>query len=383
MNQLSWQKQVFWAVVFTAWMGFTGISFAEEAFTLVGLLKDDEALNYPHDVELQGDIAYVPGKGGSLAIIDISDVTKPKLLSSLFGMEGMEDAETVLPMGDILLVGTRDFLAVDVSDPRKPKIVKRISDRPRIDKINGMALRGDYVFTANKSGYVGVFDVSNPADPKLKETLDTREFGDMATPHDIATFGDHIIVVNADHYGPTNVLVYRVADLETHELLPVKQWVIESSVTDTKKLSENLGGANRVAVTGSYAGVGAFVRDWVGIIDLSNLKKIKRISNLPAADIDATGMTAVGQILFVAGGEAVEAIDISDPKMPVSIAQYRAGKLFPTRRLMQRKTPRFDNAHDLVYRDGYIFVTAQNDNQFGILKVNHPRVLELVEKKMK
>ncbi len=66
-----------------------------EPFSLVGLLHDDEALNRPHDVQLQGNIAYVPGKGGSLAIIDVSDLTKPKLLSSLVGLE---DAETTNEM---------------------------------------------------------------------------------------------------------------------------------------------------------------------------------------------------------------------------------------------------------------------------------------------
>ena len=93
-------------------------------------------------------------------------------------------------------------------------------------------------------------------------------------------------------------------------------------------------------------------------------------------------MTAVGQVLFVAGGEAVEAIDISDPSLPVSIGQYRGGELFPTRRLFLGGNPRFDNAHDLVYRDGHLFVTAQNDNQLGILRVNDTRILELVEKPM-
>ncbi|NOX53453.1 MAG: hypothetical protein GXP27_03245, partial [Planctomycetes bacterium] len=102
----------------------------------------------------------------------------------------------------------------------------------------------------------------------------------------------------------------------------------------------------------------------------------------PVADIGANGMAAAGKILFVAGGEAVEAIDISDPARPVSIAQYRNGRLFPTRRLMLGKTPRFDNAHDLVYRSGYLFVTAQNDNQLGILKVNDRRVLELAGQSM-
>ena len=154
-----------------------------ESFSLVGLLHDDVALDRPHDVELQENVAYVPGKGGSLAIIDVSNVTKPKLLSSLVGLEGLEDAETVLPMGDVLLLGTRDFLAVDVSDPANP----------------------------------------------------------------------------------------------------------------------------------------------------------------------------------------------------VSIAQYRGGSLFPTRGLILSGTPRYDNAHDLVYRDGYLYVTAQNDNQFGILKINDRRTLELAE----
>ncbi len=382
MKHLFGKRRVTEAAFLAFWLVSANIARTEEAFTLVGLLRDDEALNRAHDVELQGDIAYVPGKGGSLAIIDVSDVTEPKLLSSLFGIEGMEDAETVLLMGDILLVGTRDFLAVDVSDPSKPIIVKRISARPQIDLINGMALRGKYIFSANKSGFVGVFDVSDPADPKLKEVLDTKTHGGLSKPHDIATFGDHIIVVNAGHQDVNHAQVYRVADVKTHKLLPVDEWKIESSITGNDKLSEHLGGANRVAITGSYAGIGAFIASRVGVVDLSNPKKAKQVANMPVADIHATGMTAVGQILFVAGGEAVEAIDISNPSQPVSIAQYRGGKLFSTRRLMMGNAARFDNAHDLVYRDGYLYVSAQNDNQFGILKVNDTRVLELVAKKM-
>ena len=61
----------------------------------------------------------------------------------------------MLPMGNVLLLGARDFLAIDVSDPARPKVTKTISDRPRIDRINGMASWGKYVFTANKTGFVG------------------------------------------------------------------------------------------------------------------------------------------------------------------------------------------------------------------------------------
>lgn len=360
------------------------IAVPPEPFSLVGLLRDDEALNRAHDVELQGDVAYVPGKGGSLAIIDVSDVTKPQLLSSLVGLEGLEDAETVLPMGDVLLLGTRDLLAVDVSDPSNPVVKKRISDRPWIDKINGMALRGDHVLTANKSGYVTVFDVSDPSDPMLTGVLDAKEHGNLRAPHDVAVFGDHIIVVSAGNSSDlwsqyTNLAVYRVADPGTYELLPAEKWTVEGVVEDDGKLRDSLCGANRVAITHDhrYATVGAFVHSRVGIIDIRNPRKLQPIANMPVGDIHATGMTISGKALFVAGGECVEAIDITDPANSVSIAQYRGGKLFPTRRLMLGGHPRYDNAHDLVYRDGYLYVTAQNDNQFGILKINDRRILEL------
>lgn len=354
-----------------------------EPFTLIGLLRDDKALNRPHDVELQGDIAYVPGKGGSLAIIDISDVTNPRLLSCLVGLE---DAETVLPMGDILLLGTRDFLAVDVTNPKRPKIAKRISDRPQIDYINGMARRGNHVLTANKSGYVTVFDISKPSAPVLEGIFDTKKQGDLRSPHDIAVFGDHIIVVSTGNSGNLftphiNLAVYLVADPQTHKLLPVKSWTIKAIVEASGKLQDSLSGANRVAITRNqhYATIGAFVHSRVGIIDISNPEKLKQIANMPVGDIGATGMTIAGKVIFVAGGECVEAIDITDPTNPVSIAQYRGGKLFPTRRLMLNGQPRFDNAHDLIYRDGFLYISAQNDNQFGIIKINDPRILKLAQ----
>jgi hypothetical protein len=40
-------------------------------------------------------------------------------------------------------------------------------------------------------------------------------------------------------------------------------------------------------------------------------------------------------------------------------------------------SPRFDNAHDLVYREGYLYVAARNDNRGGILKVLDPKILDL------
>ena len=67
------------------------------------------------------------------------------------------------------------------------------------------------------------------------------------------------------------------------------------------------------------------------------------------------------------------------PRRPKRLGSYRGGKLFPTTLKLLDGRARRDNGHDLVYRDGYLYVTAQNDNQLGILKINDRRILELAK----
>jgi len=347
-------------------------------FELVGLIRDDRALDQAHDVELQGDLAFVPGKGGSLAIINVRNPSAPRLISSLVDPVEYADAEAVLPMGDTLLLGTRDFFAIDISDPTKPRVLKKISDRPRIDLINGMARFKKQVLTANKSGYIGVIDVADPKNPMYVGALHTAATGGPKMPHDIAVWGNHAIVVDSQQHQPSNVFVYKIAQTESSELLPVGEWTLSGKVPNGAN-SEDLQGANRVVAWGGrYAGVGAFQPDRVGVIDVTDATKPRTVANMPVCDIDATGMAIYGSMLLVSGGECVEAIDVSDPSRPVSVAQYRGGRLFPTRALFKDgKAPRYDNGHDLVYRAGYIYVTAQNDNSLGILKVTDPKIREL------
>ena len=120
--------------------------------------------------------------------------------------------------------------------------------------------------------------------------------------------------------------------------------------------------------------LGAFVFDRVAIFERPQPGVLKEISGLPACDMDATGMSISGSILFVAGGECAEAIDVSDPARPVSVAQYRGGNLFPTRAINLNGKTRYDNGHDLVYRDGFLYVTAQNDDRLGIIEILDPQI---------
>jgi hypothetical protein len=292
-----------------------------------------------------------------------------------------EDAETVLPMGDVLLLGTRDFFAIDISNPASPEVLKKISDRPRIDRINGMARFGDHVLAACKSGYIAVFDLSDPSNPKHVESLHSQAAGGPRMPHDIAVFGNHAIVADTEQQQPHSVHIYQIARAGSAKLLPVQEWKLTGQVSNTFNWGD-LQGANRVVTWGNrYAGIGAFQPDRVGIIDISDPAQPKQIANLPVCDIDATGLAIHGSMLLVSGGECAEVIDVSDPANPRPVAQYRGGRLFPTRRLVNHPggVPRYDNGHDLVYRGGYIYVTAQNDNRLGILRITDPQIRKLAE----
>ena len=96
-----------------------GCSKSEEPFSIVSMTLHEEALARAHDVELSGNLAFVPGKQNALSILDISDPTAPEIVWYM-NDPGIPDSETVLLMGDKLLLGTKDFLTLDVSDPQNP-----------------------------------------------------------------------------------------------------------------------------------------------------------------------------------------------------------------------------------------------------------------------
>ena len=117
-------------LIFIGAIHWNGCSVSDEPFSIVSMTLHDEALAGAHDVQLSGNIAYVPGKWNSLSVIDISNPAEPEILW-FRNDSGIPDAETVLPVGDKLLLGTKDFLTLDVKDPSNPIILKKISSIPK------------------------------------------------------------------------------------------------------------------------------------------------------------------------------------------------------------------------------------------------------------
>ncbi len=352
-------------------------------FTVVSVWRDTKALARPHDVEVRGSLMFVPGKGGTIAVIDVADPARPKVVWST--RYPKNDAQTVLVHGRYLMVGASDFFSIHIGDPRRPRVCKRLHDRPRIDAINGMILWDDHVLYANKRGWIGAVDVSNPAEPKLAGALDTRTRGDIVSPHDIARCGwNHIVIVDQRDQSPLKVRVYRVADAMGRTLLPVDKWRPEGAVA-----GDRLNGANRVAVRGHHAFVACNKANTLAVIDLGNVAEPKTVCVLDLHG-EPSGLGLKGEVVFVGAGQTIHAFDVSNPRRPIELAAFRSTKVFPTAYAKVGGKKRYTtkngvrtvcrgNAHDLVCCHGHLFVTAQSDDQVAILRIEDPKIRRLAD----
>lgn len=364
--------------------GLAAESDATAPLSVATVLVHSRAFDRPHDVQLQGKLAFVAGKGGSIAIVDVSEPTKPQLVWHRHDAERLNDAETVLPSGDRLFLGTHDIISIDIHNPQKPIFGKAPSTRPKISHINGMVRRGETIFAAGKNGVLAAFDVSNPAAPTIAAAVNIRQRYDIGWPHDVDLYAEYAVVPDPRRFDRAKEMgklaLVQVFDTETGALLPSQRWKLAGAVA-----TDELAGANRVQVSGHYALVGASTGGKGGrlvVVDLSEADAPRQLASLAFAPNDGwgpNGLTVAGQVVFLAGGQSVEAIDISRPKQPVKLASQQFADV------LQNASPRYagggDSGHDLVYRDGYLYVTGQNDNCLMILRVESERIRQLAEQK--
>jgi hypothetical protein len=366
------------------------LSTSASALQVVAVLHDESALAGAHDIEIRDGLAYVAGKGftrrnlpkggvfpyeagkgGSLAIVDVKQPDAPKILWSANDPLSYEDAETVLPLdGNRLLVGTRDLFLFDVSNRAKPKQLAAIKDRPQVDIINGFARLGEAVFGANKEGRIFAVDVSAPDTIKLLGSRETRESGELGSPHDAAFCGDLLVIVSPEGFGskgrPGRLGVYRVADAKSRKVLPPEQWSLVGRLEHPR-----LAGANRVMTRGKFAYVGSSLsentnrtddlRSNVSAIDLSDpaAPRLRGSVDFPDAR-GPNGLAVAGRIVFAAGGQTVQAIDVANFNAPCELGRLTATHAFPGGA---------DDAHDLVYANGHLFVTAQTSHSLVVVRV--------------
>lgn len=337
-----------------------------DGLTVVAVLQDETALAGAHVIRMHAGLAYVAGKSGSLAIINVAQPSSPELLWSDQNAETYEDAQAVLPLDHgRLLVGARELLLFDVREPSKPALLATLRERPRIDQINSFARVGDTVYGASSNGYIFSADVSGTGKIRLIGTRAVRTRENLAGPHDVALAGDFLVVVDGGGFGRDTkrdrLVIYSVIDPVTRAPLAPEQWGSPTIATDRR-----FAGAHRVVTAGSFAYVGSTNR--VTVVDLSNpAKPGVRGSIAFPDDRGPSGLAVSGRIVFAAGGKTVQALDVSNPGQPRELARVTAPAAF---------SGGGDDAHDIAYHDGHLFITAQNSHALVVVRVEGKQLQE-------
>ena len=127
-----------------------------------------------------GNYAYI-GNGAMFQVLDVSQPSSPKIVSEILtnGLVG-----SIQIRGSYAYI-TGPFQIIDISDPLHLKIVAE----PQVgDIILGFTIDGNYLYAGTFSGFVYIFDLTDPVNPKLLSTLNAG--GDNTTS--IVVMGNYL-----------------------------------------------------------------------------------------------------------------------------------------------------------------------------------------------
>jgi len=250
----------------------------------VGLIDTGDGI---WDVQVDGDLAYVPDLDGGFSVVDVSDPLDAVVLGSLGGPR----LRKVVVNGNHVYAGGLDALhTIDVSDPTNPIVVHSI---PTTDHVNKMVVRGDVLYVTVDGAGLLVADVSSPATPVV--------IGQLATDgwvHGIALHGDLAFVAGV-HF-----LVVDISD-------PTAPWV--------RVQWDYLGdGSEAIVIDGDILFSGG---SGVNVWDVALPLEPTIIESIPMGIVGDIHL--VGDVLYAATGLGVKAADVSDPTNAVVTASVK------------------------------------------------------------
>ena len=214
-------------------------------------------------------------------------------------------------MGDtaILSTGSIDTTVqgasvIDISDPKQPRW---IADLPT-DEAFGIESIDPFVFVADKSSGLVVFDLTDPANPAFVESYNTSA-NQSGTPNtrDVYIEGDHAYAVDRN----AGLTIYTIAD--AHDLTPIATLPFGQA-------------AQRVTVQDDLAFVSGLNRLYiVDVSDPFNPEVLSSIDELPNTTQYIHTALKDGHLLYTADSDnGYRIFDISDTTTPVELAHFDA-----------------------------------------------------------
>lgn len=127
---------------------------------------------FVEDIVIKNDILTISAHNDGILFYDISDPTDPQLISQMI----TENSWSVLYNGDILYIvnGEGGIKVADISDINNPG---HLMDLPTDSPTKDIDMADNLLYVAIGSGGVNVYDISNPAEPVFLDNFNTSGLG--------------------------------------------------------------------------------------------------------------------------------------------------------------------------------------------------------------
>ncbi|MEN6625355.1 MAG: choice-of-anchor D domain-containing protein [Candidatus Sumerlaeia bacterium] len=172
----------------TAWKGFTIVDVSNPAAP--ALVKVQDTSGIALDVWVEGTTLWVADAMGGVKAYNVGTPTAPVLLSTYYTAN---QANGLCKTGNLMCVTDLNrFYVLDVTNPASPVLKDTIDyNGSYTDWFRHVTVDGHYAYTANNATGIKVIDISNPANISVVATYDTAG----AAWH-VAKKGDYLYVAD-------------------------------------------------------------------------------------------------------------------------------------------------------------------------------------------
>ena len=306
----------------------------------------------PQAVTVVDNIAYL-GIGARLVLVDVSNPAAPQLIaeSGLIN-DVVRDIAVVDNM--VYAAAGRSGLAVfDVSEPTSVEIVN-----PGPSYAGANPANADTVLVADGFAFVrdmnrddgGVallaFDLSQPTQPALLETIPLADYSKIDIYDDIVTVSnsdkidfrhtaDPTVTVSsiplAQHTYATHLIfaddlvVVSTAGSRLIRIYDITDLANPQKVSDDISIDLLLGGyatsANGRMFVGGTFGEFGYCSSEIWIFDIQQLESVQQVTNFDPFNC-LSDLTAVGDILYTTGLSGLQLFDVSNPTQPQHLSTF-------------------------------------------------------------
>lgn len=326
------------------------------------------------EVAVYGDYAYLSARGNGMHIVDVSDPSNPKKVSTV-NTQGSTRGVVVKDDYAFLADGYNGFVIVDVSDPYNPIVVSRHNTSGTAIDLD---VQGEYLYLNDFLGGFKIFNVSNVNTPIKLSTFSYNNtvYNDVVVEGQYAYLGGYAAKV-IDIGDPQNPVEagyyegpYRATDLLTsgeyiYTALTKGLHIFRNDLvrSGAKWNTTYINGATQptdltdVDVVGNYAlAANGNTGDFM-ILDITDPQNINEVSSLYVGG-DLVKVKQRGKYAYcISESNGLSIIDISDVNNPAETSSIDVAG--------------YSSVKDIAFYNDFAFVSALNSGVY-VLDITDP-----------